>query len=230
MNLLIHADPGARSGFLAAWLTNGLTSLAFDSGIALAPKFVKIHRLDDVSKLTDHLGVKIRIRPNIETIDLHSLLFLRKNVYTQILDFTQDEYSLETFTKLTHFAQEIFYWDSKLDYSLYDIVLDFSNTFDNKFMINLHREVVGTDPTDSMIDMLVKTNNLNSVLIDKNHACSILKLCLQQEQKLGLKEEHRFWSIVDLYNTNPVDRLYNTVLKSIVPKNYGIFLKNETES
>jgi hypothetical protein len=228
MNLLIHADPGARSGFVAAWLTNCLTDLAFDSGVDLAPKFVKVHRLDDVSLLVNHPGLKLRIRPGLDTIDLHSLLFLRKNVHTQLSDFTQNEYSLETFTKLSHFSQEIFQWDNELDYSLYDIVLDFSDTFDNQFMIDLYKQVVGIDPSDDMIDMLIKTNDLNNLVIDKNHACSILKLCVKQEQQLGLKEEHRFWSIVDIYNSIPVDRLYDTVLSSIVPKNYGHF-KNETE-
>ena len=226
ISLLIHADPGARSGFVAAWLTNRLTKLAFDSGIRLAPQFSKIHVLTDVEVLKNFVGTKIRVRPSIETIDLHSLLFLRKNVYTQIPEFTRDEYSLETFTKLTHFSQEIFQWDSELDYNLYDIVLDFAHTFNNDHMISLYKKVVGVNPTQNMIDMLGKTNELNTIPIDKNHACSIVKLCFAQEKKLGLKEEHRFWSIVDVYNTTPVDQLYDTVLQLIVPENYGIFLTN----
>jgi hypothetical protein len=151
-------------------------------------------------------------------------LFLRKNVYKQIPEFTRNEYSLETFTKLTHFSQEIFKWDQELDYTLYDIVIDFADTFNNDFMIALYKKVLGTYPTSAMIDMLVKTNELNCISIDQNHACSILKLCLAQEQKLSLKEEHRFWSIVNIYNTTAIDQLYTTVLKSIVPSNYGILL------
>jgi hypothetical protein len=224
MNLLIHADPGARSGFVAAWLTNRLSKLAFDSGASLQPPYIKIHKLENVNDIKNFAGIKIRVRPNIESIDLHSLLFLRKNVYLQIPGFTRDEFSLETFTKLTHFSQEIFAWDQELDYSLYDIAMDFADTFDNNFMIALYKKVVGIDPTSDMIDMLVKTNELNCIPIDQNHACSILKLCLAQEQKLGLKEEHRFWSIVDVYNTTAIDQLYATVLKSIVPSNYGILL------
>jgi hypothetical protein len=88
----------------------------------------------------------------------------------------------------------------------------------------LYKKVLGTYPTSAMIDMLVKTNELNCISIDQNHACSILKLCLAQEQKLSLKEEHRFWSIVNIYNTTAIDQLYTTVLKSIVPSNYGILL------
>lgn len=224
MNLLIHADPGARSGFVAAWLTNCLTRLEFDNGKTLKPRYVKIHKLDNVSNLKNHTGVKIRVRPRIDTIDLHSLLFLRKNVYTQIPNFTRDEYSLDTFTKLAHFSQEIFEWDQELDYSHYDIVLDFADTFNIDYMAQMYKQIVGNMPTYHMIDMLIKTNKLNSIPIDKNHACSILKLCLTQEQKLGLKEEHRFWSIVDIYNSVPTDQLYDTVLQSIVPEKYGILL------
>ena len=223
-NLLIHADPGARSGFVAAWLTNRLSKLAFDSGASLRPPYLKIHKLENVNDIKNFVGTKIRVRPNIDSIDLHSLLFLRKNVYLQIPDFTRDEFSLETFTKLTHFSQEIFEWDQELDYNLYDIVMDFADTFDNDFMVALYKKVVGTNPTSDMIDMLVKTNELNCIPVDQNHACSILKLCLAQEQKLGLKEEHRFWSIVDVYNTTAIDQLYDTVLKSIVPSNYGVLL------
>ena len=224
MNLLIHADPGARGGFIAAWLTNRLLTLSFDSGASQRPIFCKIHVLKDVNVLKNFIGTKIRVRPAVKTVDLHSLLFLRKNVYVHFPDFTRDEYSLETFTKLTMFSQEIFEWDSDLDYSLYDIVLDFADTFDNDYMISLYKKVVGVFPTSDMVDMLIKTNELNLIPIDNNHACSILKLCFEQEFKLGLKEEHRFWSIVDVYDSTPIDQLYNTVIKSIVPKNYGILI------
>ena len=103
-------------------------------------------------------------------------------------------------------------------------MLDFVDTFNNDFMIALYKKVCDKDPTSDMIDMLIKTNNLNWIPIDQNHACSILKLCFTQEDKLGLKEEHRFWSIVDIYNSTPIDQLYDTVLRSIATKNYGIML------
>jgi hypothetical protein len=224
LKLLIHADPGARGGFVAAWLLGQLTTTEFDVGSSIGPKFVKIHRLENTNDVNQYNGLKIRISPNIETIDLHCLLFLRKNVYIQIPTFTRDEYSLETFTKLTHFSQEIFEWDKDLDYSLYNIVLNFADTFDTDFMIKLYRNVNSCDPSPSMIDNLIKTNKLNSICIDKNHACSILKLCLEREQKLNLNEKNRFWSIVDIYNTIPADQLYDTVYDAISPKNYGIHL------
>lgn len=224
-DLLIHADPGARSGFVAAWLTNRLSTLAFDSGASLRPPYFKIHKLNNETVIRNFSGTKIRVRPRIETIDLHSLLFLRKNVYTQIPNFTKDEYSLEAFTKLAHFSKEVFEWDQALDYNLYDIVLDFADTFDTDFMIELYKKVCSNKPSQDMITMLIETNKLNLIEIDNNHACSIVKLCLAREQALELKEEHRFWSIVDVYNTTPIDQLYDTVLRLIEPANYGIFLQ-----
>ena len=140
MNLLVHADPGARSGFLAAWLTNKLDRATFDSGLALTPRFKKIHRLITPNDILTFDGVKIRIKPTLESIDLHSLLFLRKNVHPQIPDFTRDEYSLDTFSKLVRFSNEIFRWDSELDYSLYDYVLHFDQTFDYEYMQMLDRK------------------------------------------------------------------------------------------
>ena len=221
MNLLIHADPGARSGFVAAWLTNKLTSANFDIGAELRPKFHKIHKLDDPIKVRQFNGTRIRIRPEVETIDLHSLLFLRKNVYTQIPLFTRDEYSLETFTKLAYFSKEIFQWDAELDYSLYDYVLTFNNTFNNEYMIEFYKTVTGAQPAQAMIDILFETNKLNNVEIDKNHACSILKLTMLKERELGLKEENRLWSVVDVYSNEPVEKLHDLVLSLIKPDNYS---------
>jgi len=226
MNILIHADAGARSGFVAAWLTNCLSGASFDVGISFKPNFFKIHQLFDHQLVRSYNGLKIRIRPKIDTIDLHLLLFLRKNLYTMFPDFTRDEHSFETFTKLSSMAKDIFEEDRAADCSLYDIVLDFADTFDNEYMINLYTNVVGIPPTTDMIDHMIATNNLNTISIDKNHACSIVKLCLKQEHDLKLKEEHRFWSIVDIYNSTPVEKLYDTVYESITPKNYGIFLKS----
>ena len=34
--LLIHADPGARSGFVAAWLNDDLAHAGFDAGATYA--------------------------------------------------------------------------------------------------------------------------------------------------------------------------------------------------
>ena len=91
-------------------------------------------------------------------------------------------------------------------------------------MIELYRKFVGRAPTPDMIDMLIKTNDLNRIPMDRNHACSIVKLCFTQEHLLGLKEQNRYWSVVDVYKSTPVDQLYDTVLKLIVPENYGKIL------
>jgi hypothetical protein len=157
-------------------------------------------------------------------LDLHILLFLRKNVYEQIPDFTRDEYSLETFTKLAVFAEEIFDWNSQLNYDYYTHVINFEDTFDIKRMIDLYTELNNTNPSQIEIDMLHRTTELNSIVIDRNHASSIVKLTMEKEAQLALNQQHRFWSIVDLYNTVPISDLYNAVDRAITPDNYGIYL------
>jgi hypothetical protein len=223
--ILIHADPGARSGFLAAWLTDCLTKQSFDVGVELRPSYYKIHQLLDPDDIKTFNGIKIRIRPSLEHIDLLSLLFLRKNVYTQIPEFTRNEYSLDTFTKLAHFSEEIFRWDYELDYNLYDHVINFQDLYNTAFMKQFYAVVNKKSVSDYATNIMEQTNKINTILIDKNHACSILKLILERERQFGFKEEHRFWSIVDLYNTTPVEKLYDTVYQAIKAENYGIFLK-----
>jgi hypothetical protein len=89
-------------------------------------------------------------------------------------------------------------------------------------MIDLYKKINNQDPATELIDVLIKTNELNNISLDKNHACSILKLTILKELELGLKEQHRYWSIVDIYNNTSVTELYDSISESIDPKNYGI--------
>jgi hypothetical protein len=227
MNLLIHADPGARSGFVAAWLQNKLTSTAFDAGMVNSPSFLKIHRLTDVLKIKNFSGLKIRIRPTVEKLDLHTLLFLRKNVQVQDPTFTKDEYSLETFAKLWNFSKEIFQWDSELDYNLYDYVFNFESSFDIECMTTLYKQITQQEPSANQIQILEENNKLNSLMLDKNHCASLVKIIWSKEQELGLKEANRFWSVVNVFNDVPVDQRYKTIDQLITLDNYGIVLKDK---
>jgi len=221
---LIHADPGARSGLVGAWLSNMLSGNSFDVGVQDGVDFLKIHHLLDENQIKNFNGVKIRIRPTYTKIDLHCLLFLRKNVYTQIPNFTKDEYSLETFTKLWEFALQCFAEDLVLDNKLYDHILTFDDTFCTEKLIDLYKKVHQKTPTNVQINALDTTNQLSNIAIDTNHSSAIVKLCLNKEKELSLKESKRFWSIVDVYKTTPVKQLYNTVLEKIKPENYGTLL------
>ena len=227
MNLLIHADPGARSGCVAAWLQNTLTATAFDAGIENKPRYYKIHRLTDKTKIKNFSGIKIRVRPTVEKLDLHVLLFLRKNVQVQDPSFTKDEYNLETFAKLWNFSKEIFQWDGELDYSLYDYVLNFESTFDIECMTSLYQQIKQQTPDATQIQILEKNNKLNDLVVDKNHCASLTKLILVQEALANLKEENRVWSIIDVFNTTPVDQRWDTISRLMTPDNYGIFLRND---
>ena len=221
---LIHADPGARSGLVGAWLANMLSGKSFDVGAEDGVAFYKIHHLHDVDEVKNFDGVKIRIRPTYSKIDLQCLLFLRKNVYIQIPNFTKDEYSLETFTKLWEFSLQCFAEDYVLDNTLYDYVLTFDDTFCEEKLIDLYKKVNNKTPTNAQINALNSTNQLSNIQINTNHSCAIVKLCLNKEKELSLEESKRFWSIIDVYNTTPVENLYKTVSQKIKPENYGILL------
>lgn len=224
MNILIHADPGARSQFVYACITDQLHRPSFDVGLDTKIRFNKIHQLQDPDILRCFDGIKIRIKPIMSSIDRHSLLFLRKNIPRLFPNFTSDEYCLETYTKLAEFAKEIFTWDRELDYDLYDYVLTFDETLDDGFMEDFYLRINGRAPSPDLLLALCSTNALNRITVDKNHACSILKLIMSKETSLRLEEKNRFWSVVDVYNHTPVTALYDTIDALINPDNYGTLL------
>lgn len=233
--LLIHADPGARSGLVASWLLKQLTGAYFDVGAIIKPRFKKIHWLENKTQLYEFDGFKIRIQSNLEYIDQQLLLYLRKNIWIQIPTFTKDEYSIEMYAKLMIFAQEIYYRQGFLskdpagiDYSLYDEVIDFIDTYNTAAMIKLYQKFNDCYPTDDEIFSLEATNKCNTFEIDKNQVYSIIKLILNKEKNLELNEEDRFWSIVDVYKSTPTNKLYETVDQLINTSNYGKDL-NKTE-
>ena len=78
MGLLIHADPGTRSGFVAAWLQDKLDTAGFDVGATTNTSFFKIHNLDNHQTIKSFNGTKIRIKSTFKLLNLQLLLFLRK--------------------------------------------------------------------------------------------------------------------------------------------------------
>jgi hypothetical protein len=220
IKLLIHADPGARSHFVANWLHNKLDDAGFDVGVTSYTPFVKIHYLENVSQLTTFLGPRIRIKPTFNKLALHLLLFLRKNVQVQLPNFTKDEFSLETFSKIYIFAKERFEHDNKLDYSLYSHVMNFEDTFNLEKLIDLYEKINGFAPSQINIDLAVRNNNINQIKLDPNHACSIAAMILETEAKLNLIEKNRHWSIPVLYETTPIEELYQTIKSKITIENY----------
>jgi hypothetical protein len=220
VNLLIHADPGARSGLLAAWLGDRLDKVYFDVGLNTKENFKKIHDLEDPREIAEFDGIKIRITPSLKMIDLHTLLYLRKNVHMQMPHFTRDEYSLETFSKLWCMANWWFDCDATVDNQLYDHVMKFDDMFNISKLIDLYKKIHNRLPTDQRIEILEKNIKLNVLDIDLNHSASIVKLIRNKEQYLNLKEENRQWSIVDVYQNTNTKNLYQTVDPLIKKENY----------
>ena len=224
MNLLICADPGARSHTLASWLLNTLTDAVFEPGIVFKDKFVKKHTDFDNTVVKNHSGPKIRIRPTYSKLAVHLYLFLIKNVYLQIPDFSRNQYDLETVTKVTEVAKYWFYHDQQINNDLYDYVINFEDTYNIEKMTKLYYQIWNKNPNTDLVKVLEKTNDLNNPTLDKNHACNIATMVLEKEHRLKFKEEERFWSMPDLYQiTSPTD-LYETIASCIISKNYGIDL------
>ena len=216
VKLLIHADSAARSGFVASWLTGKMTAVFQDAGQGLRPDFVKVHFLEDVLKFFD--GVRIRVRPTKDSIDLLSFLFLEKVVFK--LSPEKRKYSeYELFEIVNGFAQEIFNEDRILSYRHYDHVINFADTFDTNKMIALYQMITNTQPNEFEIKNLKLNSAVNTFSIDKNHPCSLLKLMLTREELLGLSEKNRLWSINDIFNL-PHSQRYDAVIQTTNPKNY----------
>ena len=218
--LLIHADPGARSGFLAAWLTDNLKDAGFDVGVTTHTNFVKIHTLNDVSKIINFSGIKIRIKPSFDKLNLQLLLFLRKNVHVQIPNFTRDEFSLETFSKTYIFSKECFEHDATLNYLHYDHVIDFCDTFNLEKLTELYVKCNNCYPAMDNINHMLKNNAMNQFPIEKNHACNIASMLFTTETKMNLEEKNRLWSLPEIYNTVNINELYDTIQSKIKATNY----------
>ena len=218
--LLIHADPGARSGFLAAWLTDNLKDAGFDVGVTTHTNFVKIHTLDDISKIINFSGIKIRIKPSFDKLNLQLLLFLRKDVHTQIPNFTRDEFSLETFSKTYIFSKECFEQDATLNYLHYDHVIDFCDTFNLEKLTELYVKCNNCYPAMDNINYMLKNNAMNQLPIEKNHACNISAMLITTETKMNLKEKNRKWSLPVIYNTVDINYIYDTIKSKIKAENY----------
>jgi len=221
MNLLVHGDPGARPRFVGAWLSDQLDNAGFDVGTTAWPRFRCFHTLHNRQDLIDFVGPRVRVKFTFDQLSRHLLLFLRKNVHTQLPDFTRDEYSLETFAKLYIFARECLEQEQAVDYSLYDHVIRFEDTFDIEKLKNLYQQVNGDSPGESLIQQAHKNNQLNQIDIDLNHACSIAALVLSTETQLGLLEKNRRWSVTEIYATTQQSDLYNVIKSCIHKENYA---------
>jgi hypothetical protein len=218
--LLVHADPGARSGFLAAWLTDNLKFSGFDVGATTNLNFCKIHVLDDSDKIINFPGIKIRIKPSLDKLNLHLLLFLKKNILTCPTNFIRDEFSLETFSEVYIHAKECFKDDASLNYSYYDHVIDFCDTFDLDKLADLYFKFNNRHPSLEHVNYALNNNLLNEILIEKNHACNIAAMLLATETRMNLKEENRMWSLPEIYNTNDKNELYTIIESKIKAENY----------
>jgi hypothetical protein len=220
--LLITADPGARSHFVAAWLNNKLIKPYFDVGInSYTPTVTKIHFDYNNVQAKSFQGLKIRIRPEIEKLDLHLYLFFKKAAVHKNLapSFQTSEYSFECYEKVYQSAMHWLDHDQQVDLSLYDQVLNFSDTYNIDLMTNLYRWYNQQSPTDEQIHVMKLTNEISLPQIQHNNACRIAASVIALEQQQGLREADRQWSVEQQFQTND-DTLYQRIVDKINPIYY----------
>jgi hypothetical protein len=218
--ILVHGDPGARSRFVSAWLLDQLDGAGFDVGNTAHPEARCLHTLNSITDITGFNGPKVRVKFSFAQLSLSLYLFLRKNVYAQFPDFTRNEYSLETYSKVYGLAKECLEQEQQINYGLYDASITFAETFDLDRLIELYVKINQKSPSDQLIKQATQNNQINQIDIDPNSACSLAALVLETETNLGVKEQQRLWSILEIYKTTATSNLYTAVKAQLTGNNY----------
>ena len=218
--LMICADHGARAHFVGSWLLGQLRTSHYDVGSNIFCEFTKSHTDWGNETVRSFPGQKIRIRTseNQQELALHLYLFLTKNLH----EFSKNGFDFVTTSKILQTMKNWRWHDSQIDYSCYDTIIDFEDTYCLDFMINLYTHRNNHYPDKIEIENFEKTNELNRIIINPNHSCSIAALVYCKERDLGLKEIDRFWSLENIYQSTDKSCLYQTVNEVIKDCNYGI--------
>jgi len=219
--LLIHADPGARAHLLASWLKSELSKVHYDIGVNTPTKFIKLHTDWNNVDTQKFDGIRIRIKPSFNMLATHSHLFLTKNVYKQIPNFPKDGFGITTVEKLLETIKTWWYHDQQVNLSLYNKVVNFNDTYNDDSMIELFFWYNNRYPTSQQIKILQEINKLNCPVLDRNSACSVAAMIVEQEFIKNLKEINRYWSLENIYKNSDTSQLYDTIYDFIIPENYG---------
>lgn len=220
MRFFVCGDCGARIHFIANWLGSALTVPLYDVGRTSNYLFEKAHEDWGNKKVYASDLIRIRVRPGVQRLDLHLYLWLTKNVYEMISSFSRNPYDLETYAKVSKFANICYSHDEQIDNSQYDSVISFEDTFDQEKMCQLYIRHNGATPNHSLISVFDKINQVNQPEFDKNHACSVAAMIIKLEKQLGVDEADRLWSVPLIYQTTPSHLLYETIQQLIKIDNY----------
>lgn len=226
--LCIVGDPGSRNHFVAGWILDNL-HISYDHGYN-RNTFLKYHPGINSEKKIKSLIEKynvIRILPRFKKIDLHLFLFLTKNIYKLYPQFVSKEYDIETFYKVFCAAKEWFSIDKKICHLNFHYEINFEDTFDLNFMINLYETVNNKKPTQKNINKFIECNELNSIMIPQDHSCSLAKLVLDIENNINFDDSsiianNRWGFIKYVYDKVPVGKRYDMLKKHLTEKFYCV--------
>jgi hypothetical protein len=218
---MITADPGARSAFIAAWLEKTLVKPCFDVGAEITTVFKKHHFDYNNTHAKVFNGKKIRVRPDLVNLNVHLYLSFQKDVKAKIKDFSYSEYSFESYEKMYQSAKVWFDHDAQVDISLYDKIINFSDTYNTNTMIDLYCWYNNKPPSLSQINILESTNQENTPVIPANHSCEIAAMVFSTEKNNNFKEIDRYWVAADEYAHPDTASLSDRIRNKIIMENYG---------
>lgn len=173
-NLLVLAEPGARAGFVGNWLMGTLKESHYDVGIELGhTHFLKKHyngaNQDEFTGIIDGY-YSIAVISDFDKLDL-----LLKLYYDKCISDNSTTDINEVLVGLLSAAERYIANARKLDRAMFDDTIKFSDTFNQERLNEIYYKFNKSYPTKAQIKIAEETNRINTIDLDDNHPCSVIK-------------------------------------------------------
>lgn len=161
--LYVLGESGSCTGFVGNWMIGNLTTAHYDVGKNLNGRFAKghpsyNHTWPDLSEYSYKVAIIT------DTLKLDTLLYLFADKNTGM-----DMFNVSTIIKLRSIGTEYLSAAEKVNTEDFDDSILFSDTFNRNKMIELYCNYNNRMPSDIELLALDKTNELNDILLDKDH-------------------------------------------------------------
>jgi len=197
--LLIQGPPGVRIGFVNALLSDRLTDGLFDVGDEIKAGLYQVdEKLHDYDQqhIVNFSGRSIGIKMSMNLLELHLYLFQAKNFKLIAPELTSLHHTHRLLIdKLYYSAKSWYNQQCSNDYSIFDHVITFSDTFEIDKMFELYFAFNKKPIDEKLKQAVVTTNQRNLVACPQNHSCRIAAAILNFEIENNLKEQQRLWSL-----------------------------------
>jgi hypothetical protein len=196
--LLIQGAPGVRIGFVNALLRDKLTNSCFDVGAEINPGLYMIdEKLHDYNQdyIMNFSGKSIGIKMSLNLLERHLYLFQAKNIKIIAPELVSLHYTHRLLIDKLYYSAKTWYnQQCSNDYSIFDHVITFEDTFNIDKMFELYFVFNKKTINQSLKHAAITTNQCNLVTIPKNHSCRIAAAIFNFELENNLAEHQRLWS------------------------------------